>query len=84
MARGLTAAQSDSSSFAAVFAHEGVAEQAEDAAGQAGPEPDAVIVVAEPGPERQQHDEGEEPQYGSGQDHSPRADLDGRWSGELA
>lgn len=68
---------SDRPPLPAVLEHDQVAEHAEQPAGQAGPEPDAVVVASEPAPERQQHDEAEEPQPGADRGDAPRVDLDG-------
>jgi hypothetical protein len=49
----ITLTLSDGAALAAVLEHDGVPDQAEQPAGEAGPEPDPVVVTAEPAPERQ-------------------------------
>jgi para-aminobenzoate synthetase/4-amino-4-deoxychorismate lyase len=57
--------------------HDGEAEQAEEPAGEAGPQPDAVPVIAEPAVEGQQHDERHEPEQRAGDHDAPSVDPRG-------
>jgi hypothetical protein len=50
---GITAGTSERAALAPVLDHDGEAEQAEEPAGQAGPEPHVMAVTTEPSPERQ-------------------------------
>lgn len=61
--------------LAPVLGHEEPAGDAEQPAGQGGPEPDAVVVVAEPAPEAGEDGGGEPEQDGSDEDHPAGVDV---------
>lgn len=58
-----------------MLGHERPADNAEQPAGERGPEPVAVVVRAQPAPERQQHDERDEEQRRADEHDAPPVGL---------